>query len=285
MPILKPKVAVFSKGKPDMTYTGEWFKANSYNDAVYVVSEGDDVAQYRSSTGCEVVVATGAHNLPTKRQWAVDHLTSTSRPWLLFFEDNIYRVTGVSLDKYHLDEVWPTARCYYHDRHLTPQEVIQEMLVDIKLATQVGAVFGGYACNDNHFFRSRKYRTVAFVWTKMAYVSRYGPRWPAYANEKDDYAYTAECLKSHGRVLVNNYLYPWAHRYEGRGGSRTIEERAGQRRECVAQLHDRFSGLFRDKHKSGSPPGTEVQLRFHSERQVDLWRQASDVMAVRSTGG
>lgn len=273
MPTLAPMVVVFSKGKPEMTYTSEWFARYGYRSAVYVVSDGDDVTSYRQTTGCNVVVAKGAASLPAKRQWAVDNFTSSLRPWLFFFEDNIKRVTGVVPEHYHREVIKPTSRTLYHSRDLSPQEVISYMLEDIQLASSLGACFGGYACNDNHFFRSRKYRTVGFVWTKMAYVHRDGPSWPCeYADEKDDYVYTALCLAQCGRVLINNFLYPWAERYEGRGGSRTIEERAEDRRRTVAELHSRFPGMFRDKHKPGSPEGTEVQLRFINEAQVQRWQ-------------
>lgn len=266
-------VVVFSKGKSEMTHTGEWFKRFGYSGATYVISPGDSVKEYEESTGCEAVVANGAHTLPSKRQWAVNYFTSQKHPWLMFFEDNIYKVTGVVPHLFHLPEFETTTRHDYHSTEYGPEEVLTHMLNDIILAQEVGATFGGYACNDNHFFRKKKYRHVAFVWTKMAYCHRGGPKWPAWAVEKDDFAYTAECLKHCGRVVVNNFLYAWAKRYEGRGGSRTIHERAEDRRAAVAEFHRRYPGLYRTKDKAGSPEGTEVQLRFHNERQVEQWRR------------
>jgi hypothetical protein len=272
MPVRSPEVVVFSKGKADMTWTARWFQQHNYGGAIYVVSDGDDVEMYRRTTGCRVVVAAGAPHLPHKRQWAMDHFTSRSRPWLRLFEDNICHVTAVEESHYHLPRIPVTSRSLYHRRRVGPQDVLKVMLQDIRHAEQVGALFGGYASNDNHFFRKTKYRTVAFVWTKMAYCHRDAPAWPAYALEKDDYAHTAACLAATGRVLVNNYLYPWSKRYEGRGGSRTLEDRADDRRQVVLELHRRYPGLYRDKPRRGYPAGTEVQLRFISERQVDEWR-------------
>ena len=155
---------------------------------------------------------------------------------------------------------------------MSPQQVVQNILEDIEIAESKGAYLGGYASNDNHYFRKRKYRTVAFVWTKMGYMRRGGPSWPLYLDEKDDYGMTAECLKHSGRVLVNNFIYPWCKRFEGRGGSPTLEERTSGKQRCVKILMERFPGLFSIKNRKGYPEGTEIQLRFHSERQVDQWR-------------
>jgi hypothetical protein len=85
----------------------------------------------------------------------------------------------------------------------------------------------------------------------MGYMKRGGPKWPLYLDEKDDYGMTAECLKHSGRVLVNNYLYPWSRRFEGRGGSPTLEERTPGKQKCVKILMDRFPVLFRIKDRKG----------------------------------
>jgi hypothetical protein len=272
MPKLQPNVVVFSKGKPEMTYTAKWFKKHEFAEATYVVSPGDDVDLYRRTTGCDVIVS-DSHNLPSKRQWVLDNFTSDKCPWVLFFEDNIKRVTRVAKPYYDLEEIKSTTREMYHSLEIGPQEVICNMLEDIVRAEGIGTYLGGYSSNDNHFFRKKKYRTVAFVWTKMGYMRRGGPEWPVYLDEKDDYGMTAECLKFCGRVLVNNYLYPWSKRFEGRGGSPTLEQRAPGKKKCVKILLERFPGLFREKNRSGYPEGTEIQLRFHSEKQVDLWRR------------
>jgi hypothetical protein len=203
----------------------------------------------------------------------VDNFTTRFSPWLLFFEDNIQRVTAVKRSHYDLPQIRPTSREIYHTVEYSPQRVIMKMREDIQLAEEIGACFGGYACNDNHYFRKKKHRHVAFVWTKMAYCKRGGPKWPEYAEEKDDYAYTAECLSRGMPVVVNNYLYPWSVRYEGRGGSRTIKERAKDRRQVVRELERRFPGMFRLKHKPNSPEGTEIQLSVCTEKQLEKWRK------------
>lgn len=265
------KVVVFSKGKSEMTYTGEWFKKHKFCDAVFVLSKGDNRNEYEKTTGCKAVLS-DSFNLASKRQWAMDFFCDDGE-WLYFFEDNIIRVTGVTPERFMEEEIRPTTRMLYHKVEYSPQQVLKIMQRDTKVATSLDAWFGGYACNDNHFFRSRKYRDIAFVWTKMGYVRQGGPRWPTYLNEMDDFGMTAECLMYSGRTLVNNFLYPWSKRYEGRGGSRTLEERAEDKRKSVKLLLSRFPNLFRPKEKAGCPSGTELQLRFHSKKQVEKWRE------------
>lgn len=255
-----------------MTYTGEWFKKYRYYDATFVLSPGDDAVLYQEITGCPCVVSE-SFNLGSKRQWAVDTFTSKESPWLLFFEDNIQRVTMVLDEYYDKPRIDPTTREIYHSQEVGPQRVIQRMLEDIKLASDLNAFFGGYACNDNHYFRKVKYRTIAFVWTKIGYVRRGGPKWPDYVNEMDDYAMTAECLLHSGKVLVNNYIYPWAKRYEGRGGSRTQEERVDDKRATVKELMRRFPGLFRIHNKPTAPADTEILLTMRSESKLNEWRE------------
>lgn len=270
-----PNCVVFSRGKADWNHTSRWFKEYSFNhkSLYYVISDDDDYKGYRKSTGCRVVRAKGSYNLASKRQWALENLTSRRQPWQLFFEDNIIKVTSVGPERYDLPRLLgKTRRATTDALTLTPFDVVGRMLEDIKLAESVGAYYGGFASNDNHYFRKKKYRTVAFVWSKMGYVRRGGASWPCYLNDMDDYGFTAECLADTGRVLVNNYLHAYAKRFEGRGGSGTLADRVCSKREAVLKMHDKFPGLFRDRSKVDSPDGTEIQLRFSSESQVDKWR-------------
>jgi len=269
--MIMPRVVVLSKGKPEMTYTSLWFEEFGYQEPIFVLSPGDDLENYQQTTGCQAIIS-DSYNLPSKRQWVLDNFTSKSCPWVICFEDNIKRVTRVSQSHYHLPQIEQTTRGLYHADEIGPEDVIDNMLEDIKRAEAAEAYIGGYSSNDNHFFRKKKYRTVAFVWTKMFYMRRGGPQWPTYLDEKDDYGMTAECLCYSGRTLVNNYLYPWAKRFEGRGGSPTLEERAPGKKRCVQILMERFPKLFRIKNRAGYPEGTEIQLRFTSEKSIDKWR-------------
>lgn len=274
MPYIKPTAIVFSKGKPEQTWTADWIaKCSGFDRSkiTYVVSDGDDVTGYKQSTGCRVIVATGTRSLSQKRQWATDNLYK-SGDWVFAFEDNIQRVTGVLPKEYHHERFNTTTRGLFHDREYSIADVLRVMEADHKKAAGINALFGGFACNDNHFFRKRKYRTVGFVWTKMCYwKAGAGPVWPAHLKEMDDYGYTAECLSRTGRVLINNFLYPWAKRYEGRGGSRTLEERAPDKRIAAQDLVKRFPELYCIRDRKGYPEGTELRTRMCTEKQADRW--------------
>lgn len=269
-------LCVFSKGKPERTWTAEWLKTamiiNCAKSVFYVVSDDDDVKTYRKTTGCNVVVAKGAHNLGSKRRWAIENLTSAKTPWLLFMEDNIHRVTCVDSDNYDRFFIDKTTRGMFHDTELSFDQAVRKAYDDIQWCNRAGIGFGGFASNDNHFFRKTKYRHSAFVWSKLAYVRRGGPDWPDQVQEKDDYVYTGLALEYYGAVLVNNFIYPWPKK-EVRGSSRSLEDRAEDRRHAVQYLLERFPDMFRVKERAGHPSGTEVQLRFTSLTQVKKWRE------------
>jgi hypothetical protein len=283
MIVVKPRLVVFSKGKPEGTFTYNWMDAYGYHDPIFLISPEDNLKEYQAShPNCQVMVAKDAMNLPSKRNWAVRNFTSKSQPWLLFCEDNIDKVTKLKEPLYCKSHIVPhgkpgresewnaTRKDFGH--MIGPLEAIDCMLEDIEVAMDLGAVYGGFSPNDNFYFRTVKYRYVGFVWSKLAYCSRNGPKWPEYAYEKDDYAMTAACLSYSGRVVINNYIYAWPNK-EVRGASRSVIDRAPDRAACVKRLHRQYPGMYRDKNRKSRPEGTEIQLAFTSPEQVDKWRQ------------
>jgi len=275
MPSIQRRLIVFSKGKPEHTYTADWLNQSNFKKVLYVVSDDDDVKAYKKSTGFDVVKAAGSFNLASKRQWALENTTSRVNPWMIFAEDNIRKMIGVKPKfLYGCDEVADPSYDNMRGTDYDVQTVFEVINKDILKARELGAYYGGFASTNSHLFRRVKYKTVSFIWSKFGYCRNRGPSWPDYVNEKDDYGFTAECLKFSGRTLKNNFMFPEARRYENRGGSRSLEDRADDMREAVQQFHKRFPGLFRNTQKKHGPEGTEVQLRFNSHKQIDAWRNA-----------
>ncbi len=274
---IKHWTVIFSKGKPDWTYTHGWFRRFGCRPhklgVKLIVSDDDDVDQYERVWGCEALVAHGTKTLAAKRQWAVENLLSDKVPWLVWFEDNILKVTAVSESHYGLSEIWPTRRDLYHSRELSPRELMPIIGDDLALADRLGVRYGGFACNDNHYYRSLKYRTGGFVWAKMGYCHKDGPAWPAEFKEMDDYAHSAENLLKVGKVLINNFVYPWAQRGEGRGGSRKLEDRWGDKAHTVRKLMERYPDLFVLANPTGDCPlGTEVLMNKTEPEEIRRWR-------------
>lgn len=263
---------VFSKGKPEMTYTGTLLQSwNAHRKMTWVVSDGDDVKQYKKTTKAKsVVVARGCNTLAEKRRWAIENLTTKYRPWLFWMEDNIKRITAVDEDKYHLEKINPTRREWYHTRELDWESLTKILLVGLESASQFGVKYGGFACNDNHFFRKQHWRSLAFIWTKMAYFHR-GSCWQTGVVEKDDFLNTAHQIALNGATLCDNFVYPWPKRYEGRGGSRTLEERFEDKIAASKLIMERYPGLFRVRKKAGCPRGAEIQMTVVSQSGLEKW--------------
>lgn len=272
----RPKVVIFSKGKPERTRTGEYLKTyGATKKVIWVLSDDDDVAGYKKSTGApakNIVVAKGTKSLAEKRAWAISEFTTQRNPWIIWLEDNITRITAVDEDKYHLQQIKKTQREWYHTRELGFSILLQLIQEDITLAKKIGAYYGGFASNDNHYFRKTKYRPISFVWTKMCYFSNRGPDWQIGVMEKDDYLNTAHQLAHVGTVLTNNFIYPWHKKHEGRGGSRKKEDRFDDKINATRIIIDRYPGLFRERLKAGCPAGTEIQLRTTNKNSLEEWR-------------
>lgn len=269
-----------------MTFTGEWLKQyGAQTIPVWVLSEDDDVKGYRKSTGAPLksfIRANGCKTLAQKRQWALDHFTTKKRPWVFWLEDNIQRITAVNFPNYRLPYIDTTTREMYHTRHLSFADLMAHVHEDIAEADKFGIHYGGFSSNDNHFFRKPKYRTIAFVWTKMAYFKNTPENgWALGASadltphgvlEKDDYLNTAEQILRHSGTLVNNFIYPWPKKYEGRGGSRTLEERFEDKITASKLIMRQYPDLFRYKKKAGTPYGAEIQLASTHPRTIADWR-------------
>jgi hypothetical protein len=277
--VAKPKIAfvpvVFSKGKPEMTYTGDLLKSWKANKKViWVVSEGDDVDQYKKVTKAKsVIVAKGCPTLAEKRRWAIENLTSKNRPWLFWMEDNIKKITAVDKGWYDYTRINTTKREWYHSRELDWEQLSAILVGGISNANTIGAHYGGFACNDNHFFRKTHWRDMAFIWTKMAYFHR-NSFWQVGVNEKDDYLNTAHQIATRGCTMCDNFVYPWPKRYEGRGGSRTLEERFEDKIVASKIIMQRYPGLFRFRSKAGCPAGAEIQMKVVSDSGLKKWWQS-----------
>lgn len=280
------KVLIFSKGKPEMTFTGDWLKQhNAQDQPIWVLSEDDDRKGYQKSTGAplkNIIIAKGCKTLAQKRQWALDFFHTQKNPWVFWMEDNIQRITCVNPTNYGRTHIDQTSRSMYHDYHLTYTGLMKRVAQDIVEADRYGIRYGGFASNDNHFFRKPKYRTIAFVWTKMAYfradqrndwrIGDSADLTPHGVMEKDDYLNTAEQLFRYSGTLVNNFIYPWPKKYEGRGGSRTLEERFEDKITACKHIMRCYPGLFRFKKKAGTPHGAEIQLASTHPRTLAEWR-------------
>ena len=262
-------IYVVSKGKPQTVSIVAWFARWKFKAFTIVVSASDNVGDYKMAYGCNVVRVpkTLEDTLPAKRQWIIRETTKTGgflSRWVFMMDDNVVKVTG-QLDNKPLTRAGA-------DKELSPQQLLKVVNADIELCEKHGIIHGGFASNSNYFFRKRKYRFVGFVWGKMGYYKNVGLDWYP-LKHKDDYGITALALLYSGKVLINNFLYSHAKRYEAIGGDGPYEKRVPFEQEAARTLVESFKGLYRYAERPGCAPKSEVRMRFTSVKQIAEWRK------------
>lgn len=256
------KIYVCSKGKPNTMRIAETFRDDDFKDYVVVLSPEDDPSAYRKSYRCNVLVSP-AKNLSEKKEWIIK--TQSKRgEWVLIVEDNITAFTG-----------WPSGtpkNLKLLKNRINTHQFLQVVNNDIRIAEKSGAVLGGFASNNNPFFRKKKYRDVGFVWGKAVYYKNAGLQWLNHLQEMSDYAITGLALMHSGRVVINNFIYPESKRFEKIGGTGGYEKRIPNKQAASKFLVEFFKGLYRFADRPGLAPNSEVRMRFSNTKQINQWR-------------
>ncbi len=274
---MKPIKTIFviSKGKPSTASVYAWFKKYGFKNYTTVVSSTDDSDEYCTNYGGRVITAPKQiDNCCKKKEWLLKQFTKNGE-WAFIVCDNVVDVTGVKNEK---DLSRKGFEC-----QISPQEMLAVVNKDIAKAEAIAAVLGGYASNANFFFRKKKYRTVGFVWGKMFYIKNCDMEWDNTQVHKDDYVITAKALEFTGRVLINNYFFSKAKRFEKVGGEGSYDKRSAGFVQATKYLVTKFVGMFRIVNRSGLVKDSEVRMCFTSDKQVAAWRY-NRLRSVKSKG-
>jgi hypothetical protein len=257
------KIYVCSKGKPQTMRIAETFKRDKFKDYVVILSPEDDQIAYKQNYGCAVLISP-AKNLSAKKEWIIK-TQSTRGEWVLIVEDNITSFTGWLSSA-------PPKDLKLLKKQITTQQFLKVVNEDVKKAEKSGAVIGGFASNNNPFFRKKKYREVGFIWGKAVYYRNVGLQWLNHLNEMSDYAITGLSLLHSGKVVINNFIYPESKRFEKVGGTGGYEKRVPHKQAAAKFLVEFFKGLYRITDRPGLAPNSEVRMRFSTTKQINQWR-------------
>lgn len=264
------RVIVCSKGKPNTISATRYFAESGFTDYTVVVCADDDIEAYRKNVAGQVVaVPANCTNLSLKKQWILDNLVKRGE-WVISIDDNVEDITCIDKSLYYQAEI-PKPQHKDYNKKITVQEFIALAERDIKYCDDNGIAFAGFASNANPFFRKKKYRTVGFVWGKVCLMKSVGLPWITDIREMDDYAYTSINLLYRGKVLINNYIYPNAKRYEAVGGTGTYEKRLPTKIAAVQKIMRVFDGMYRLVDRPNLAHGAEIRMRFSNEKQVKEW--------------
>jgi|TARA_Y100000310_G_scaffold84459_1_gene81329 hypothetical protein len=223
-----------------------------------------------SLEGYNIVVSGIVGNLAKKRQWILDNLVEEDE-WITMADDNIRKYRCISMPWYDMPELDEEGITKEVD--ISSAQGLAVFAETLHEADKRGAKFCGFRSNSNPFFGRRKWSDVSYISTKLCLIKKdsrikFDPEFPM----RDEVLFTAEHLKLFGRVLVNKYLFPGAPHYE-KGGLGSLDSRLQRRREECLKLMDKYPNLFRWKKNKSTPEGSDIQLRLHSVKQVEQWKQ------------
>lgn len=248
-------VLTCSKGKHDTIRVVNWYRKYDFTDYTVVVCADDDIGAYkRTISGRIVSCPSSCTNLAQKKEWMIKEFAQKNS-WVLSIDDNVKSFHELKTGK-----------------EISPQELIVITKQNTQKCDKIGTIYGGYASNTNAFFNRKEFATVGFVWGKVSYMKNAGFEFMKDVTEMDDYAYTALCLYYFGKVLIDRRYGATAARYERVGGNGTAEMRKEKKKEAVKKIMERYPGLFNIKEKKGLETGTEILLRFNSEKALNEWR-------------
>ena len=258
-------VIIPSKGRSTTIRTHKLFP-----NAKIVVHNEIEAASYRANPHLsnEIIVSNTPLGVSYQRQWIIDNLVPRGE-WFVTADDNIEYCTAVPKLSYE------AGKCDDRDQFasVSSLEYMNWVISDtIAEADKIGANYCGFAVVDNYYFRTKKFRYVGYVISKLAMIKNVGVPYDSRIQAMDDYGYTAENLLRYGKVLINNFLFPIAKHYEA-GGIGTYEERMPKKQHDCRYLMMKYPELFRYKTKAGCDPKSEIQVRFTTLKQVADWRK------------
>ena len=223
----------------------------------------------------KIIVTNSESGITNQRNWLMDNL-AVKNEWFITLDDNIEGFKRV-VDKYYykrkkLDVESRKITQSDYNQHIKAKEFVDLVKLDIEIAKQINANYGGFATVDNYFFNSKKYKSVGYVISKAAYIKYTGLGYDKNIQAMDDYGFTAENLLQYGSVLINSWIKPINKHYEV-GGIGTYEQRLPKKIQDAKYLISKYPELFRYKKKKNCHPKAELQIRFNNNINVGNWRR------------
>lgn len=135
---------------------------------------------------------------------------------------------------------------------------------------------GGFAVENNFFYRSRKWQYFGYVRAQNAVWKNTGRRFfrwdptpldaePMYGAGIEDFVRSVDLVVNCGQVLINRFVKPHKPEFE-EGGIGTFEQRRPRLVELNQQLMRRYPGLLREVKDH------DYQLTF-ATRNIEKWKR------------
>jgi hypothetical protein len=270
------RVVIPSKGRATTISTHLLFKNTSIDYKIFVHNEQEYNEYLKNPTiQKENLINTNtAYGISNIRQWIITNYIKPDE-WFITMDDNIKTITALSEPHYSKLLIEKEESNKLKEQFSTKINIIKFMELlhkDIEFAKQNNIHYGGFAVVDNPYFRTKKYRFVGYVISKMAFIHNNGINYDPKIVSMDDYGFTAENLLKYGKVLINNYIFPIAGHYE-KGGIGTYEERKPKKIIDCTYLMQKYPLLFRYNEKSYGDKHAEIMVRFYNIEQINKWQK------------
>ena len=208
-----------------------------------------------------------------QRRWAQNNLIAENE-WYAVFDDNNSQVTKVPEPWYSMTELnWDEDFGPDED----PRELFREPCKDviglleeaIDNCEAINTVYGGFATNDNFYFRRVKWGFWSYIETAMAVIRNVGLNfYPMEHCTYEDFCITVETVARYGCVARNNYAKCIKIPYE-EGGIGSLEQRRPSLVPTCNKLKEMYPGLL--KHVKDRD--YDLRIRLRSQRTIDEWRK------------
>lgn len=281
-----PIVVITSKGHAPRMRAHRILVSNGYSNWRVVL---DDYAQAGRAVDAgvpagRVAVTDRPLDIPPQdgiawtRQWIEENLVARGE-WYVSLDDNVSGWTG--LPDYGPEWVnfdadpglfassmrgmtWREA----FDTPLTFQAVVQRWCELIEECDKRGTIAGGFAIEDNYFFRGNKWQTLGYVRAQNAVWKNTGlPFYYWKGAMLEDFVRSVDAVARTGSILINRFVKPQKKFFE-EGGIGSFEERRPNLTACCQELMRRYPGLLRPVK------GRDYSLTFAKRgRQLDAWRR------------
>lgn len=206
-------------------------------------------------------------------KWAWDQLDEGE--FIIFSDDDIGSATWLKdpyykLDSVNFDEEGRTQREWSRDfsTKLTPRTYQKVISSTIKKMLEQKTILGGFATNDNFFFRGKHWRRVGYVSGHMMIMQKNSKFSFDLDIAMEDYRNSAEVAEIFGSVVLNNYAY-FKHSMYIDGGLGTAEERFPFRGPDCDILMRQYPGFFRIKG-TGVMADADLSVAV-TDRTLDQW--------------
>lgn len=197
--------------------------------------------------------------------------------WAILLDDNVERVTSVAPEFYHLDRIrfnnYGKTSKEWREIYSWPcsQDEIYGMLDELKAQCEtMGTIYGGFAAEENYYFRANKWSYASYVKAKLAvFRNDRSLHWTAFEGGAfEDFVMSAQVIQKYGCVVVNRFGRMHNEYYEAGGIGSEAERRELLKANCQ-WLVDHFPGLVKFR------PGYDWQVQFaiRTLKSLERWRE------------